>query len=223
MRDDSQAHMWLDASQPLWTGMPKLPGLPDVSVCPVTEIAQGRPLNISRLDAATHAGTHVDAPRHIVADGTPIDEVPLDRLCGPGVVVPVERSAGEAITVEDVLATGAEVAPGSVVLLATGWGRRFTDEGYFDHPHLSLQLAEWLVARQVRMVGVDCCTVDVAVGRRDSTFDYPVHRALLGNGIPIIENLADVSAASGRPVTVCAFPLAVRGGDAAHARVVLAL
>ena len=213
--------MLRDASQPVWTGMPKLPGLPDVAVCPVTEIARGRLLNISRLDAATHAGTHVDAPRHIVADGTPIDEVPLEQLRGPGVVVPVRRAAGEAITVDDVLAAGAEVAEGSVVLLATGWGRRFTDDSYFDHPHLSVELAEWLVARRVRMVGIDCCTVDVAVGRRDAAFDYPVHRALLGNGIPIIENLADVADAAGRPVTVYAFALAVRGGDAAHARVVL--
>lgn len=212
--------LW-DASQALWSGMPRLPGLPDVAVCPVTEIAQGRPLNISRLDVATHAGTHVDAPRHIFAEGTPIDEVALDQLRGPGVVVPVARRAGEAITVDDVLAAGAEVAPGSVVLLATGWGHRFTDESYFDHPHLSVELAEWLVARRVRMVGIDCCTVDVAVERRDPSFAYPVHRALLGNGIPIIENLADVADVAGRPVTVYAFPVAVRGGDAGHARVVL--
>lgn len=201
--------------------MPKLPALPDVEVCPVTEIALGRPLNISRLDIATHAGTHVDAPRHIVADGTPIDEVPLERLRGPGVVVPLARRAGEAITVDDVLATGVEVAPGSVVLLATGWGSRFTEESYFDHPHLSVELAAWLVERRVAMVGIDCCTVDVAVGRRDAAFDYPVHKALLGNGIPIIENLADIAGAAGRPLTVYAFPIAVRGGDAGHVRVVL--
>lgn len=213
--------MLLDASQPLYSGMPRLPGLPEVAVCPVTEISQGKPLNISRLDVATHAGTHVDAPRHAVADGITIDEVDLERLHGPGVVVAVDRAAGSEITVDDVVAGGAEVKAGDIVLLATGWARRFTDESYFDHPHLAVGLANWLVERQVAMVGIDCCTVDVAVGRRTSSFDYPVHRALLGHGIPIIENLADVSTLAGRPVTVYAFPLPVRGGDAAHARVVV--
>jgi len=215
------SHMLLNASHPIWAGMPRLPGLPEVVVCPVTEISEGKPLNISRLEVATHAGTHVDAPRHILPDGAAIDEIGLDRLTGPGVVVPVARQAGEEITVDDVLAGGGEVLDGDIVLLSTGWARQFTEVSYFDHPILSVELAEWLVGRQVKMVGIDCCTVDLPVARRTESFDYPVHRALLGSGTLIIENLADVSAAHGQRVTIYAFPLALVGGDAAHARVVL--
>lgn len=211
--------MLLDVSQPLWAGMPKLPGLPEVSVGAVTQIARGDPLNISRVDVATHAGTHVDAPVHAIAGGKAIDEISLEHMCGPGTVVQVERGPGEEIVVSDL--AGSDVRNGDIVLLATGWADHFGDETYFDHPYPSVELAQWLVDRHVKMVGIDCCTVDMPVGRRPRPFAYPVHKTLLGNDVLIIENLADLASVAGKRGMIYAFPLAWRGADAAHARVVV--
>ncbi|MFP8873954.1 MAG: cyclase family protein, partial [Myxococcota bacterium] len=42
--------------------------------------------------AAEHGGTHIDAPIHFFAGRDHVDEIPLDRLLGPGVVVDVSTT-----------------------------------------------------------------------------------------------------------------------------------
>ena len=213
----------IDASHPIEGGMPRIPLLPEVRVDPVTRIRDGKPLNISMLHLATHAGTHIDAPSHAIEGAATIDEIDLARFRGPGSVISIDRAAGEQIPVSDVAEASPPVEPGDIVLLHTGWSRRFHEESYFDHPYPSVELAHWLVGQRVAMVGVDCVTVDAPVARRPESFDYPIHRILLGAGIPIIENLRNLRSAAGARVTVTAFPLPVRGGDAGHARVIIDL
>lgn len=213
--------MRLDASHSITAGMPKIGVLPEVRIDPVTQIAAGKPLNICELHMATHVGTHIDAPYHAFEDGRTIDELPLDRFSGPGVVIPVRLGAGEEISPDAIEAAGLEVERGDIVLLSTGWAARFHDESYHDHPYPSADLARWLVERGVKMLGVDCVTVDAPPSRRGPDFAYPVHRTLLRSEVLIIENLAALTAAEGRRVVVTAFPLKVHRGDAGHARVVV--
>lgn len=213
--------MRLDASQTIAAGMPRIHVLPEVRIEPVTRIAEGRPLNICELHLATHAGTHIDAPLHAFDGARGIDEMPLEQFYGPGVVVPVSAEAGEEITVDVVEGSGAGVRDGDIVLLSTGWADKFHDAAYADHPYPSKELAAWLVERRVKMLGVDCITVDAPTSQRGSAFAYPVHRTLLGAEVLIIENLASMRPAEGRRVQVYAFPLKVARGDAGHARVVL--
>lgn len=213
--------MRLDASQTIAAGMPRIHVLPEVRIEPVTRITDGRPLNICEMHLATHAGTHIDAPLHAFDGARSIDELPLDQFYGPGVVIPVRAEPGDQVTVADVERAGVEVRDGDIVLLSTGWGRKFFEEAYLDHPYPSVELAEWLVDRKAKMLGVDCITVDAPSSRRGPDFAYPIHRTLLGAEVLIIENLADMGAAEGRRVNVFAFPLKVARGDAGHARVVL--
>jgi kynurenine formamidase len=77
----------VDLSHQIYAGMPRIHVLPEVEFGAVRRIDQGHPLNISELKLATHVGTHVDAPWHFVPNGRTIDQIPLDDLCGPAVVV----------------------------------------------------------------------------------------------------------------------------------------
>lgn len=215
--------MLLDVTQTIAAGMPRIHVLPEVRIDPVTRISEGRPLNISELHLATHAGTHIDAPVHALADGRSIDELPLEQFTGAGAVVSVRRDGGEEISLRDVLDAGVEVRERDILLLDTGWGERFHDEAYTLHPYPSLELAQWCVDQQIKMLGVDCITVDAPVSRRSADFAYPIHRTLLGAEVLIIENLAPLSAASNQRVQIYAFPLKIAAGDAGHARVVLEL
>ncbi len=45
------------------------------------------------LYMAIHTATHIDAPYHFVVDGIPIDQVPLERLVGEGIMLRVEALA----------------------------------------------------------------------------------------------------------------------------------
>jgi arylformamidase len=80
---------------------------------------------------------------------------------------------------------------------------------------VSVDGAGWLIARGVRLVGTDFISIETA---DDPTF--PVHRALLGAGIAIVEGL-DLRNASTGEYTLWCLPLKIHEGDGAPARVVL--
>jgi kynurenine formamidase len=84
--------------------------------------------------SAEHGGTHIDAPVHFAEGRWTVDEIPLDRLVGPGAVIDVrDRCAGDAdyeIRVEDLMrweSEHGEIRPGSIVLLRTGYSQYWPD------------------------------------------------------------------------------------------------
>jgi arylformamidase len=213
--------MLLDVSHPFYSDMPKAAPLAEVKVEPVLRISEGAALDTSELFVPSHAGTHIDAPSHAIADGKTIDQLDPGRFVGPAVVCRTTRGSGEQITVSDVLDGGPEPRSGDMVFLHTGWAAKFGGEDYFDHPSVHPDLARWLVDVGVTLLALDLVTADLAHVRRDEGFDFPVHKILLGNDVLIAENVADLTPFAGRRVYAYAFPLLVRGGDAGHARIVL--
>ena len=95
-----------------------------------------------------HHGTHFDAPRHFIADGPTIDEVPLDRLYGPGVIWHIDAPDRGAIDVADLERATPRMQAGDIVLIDTGWWRYVNTERYEEHPFLTAEAADWLVAQR---------------------------------------------------------------------------
>jgi arylformamidase len=213
----------IDVSHPLHGGMTTVPGLPRVSVEPWTEMAAGDPFDTSKVIMSSHAGTHVDAPAHAIPGGRTIDELELERFCGPAVVVAVSRGVGEEITVQDILDSGPPPEAGDMLLLSTGWDSRFFHPEYHQHPSLDPAVAEWAVELGLSIVGTDTLSPDRPVNRARKDSDFPVHKILLGEEVLIIENLRGLASAVDRRVLAYAFPVLVRGGDAGAVRVVLDL
>lgn len=76
----------VDLSMPLYDAMPVYEGDPPVRIAKVcTHERDG--WEVRRLDMGSHTGTHVDAPLHMHDGGASIDALPLNRFCGPAVVV----------------------------------------------------------------------------------------------------------------------------------------
>ena len=96
--------------------MPKIPILPDVHVQKFFSLEKGHPLNVTELSLPCHAGTHVDAPIHIVPNGKSIDELPVDAFVGTGAVISVKKKGGEEVTAKDLEASGVH-----------GQSRRYSD------------------------------------------------------------------------------------------------
>lgn len=171
--------------------------------------------------ASTHTGTHVDAPRHFIADGPTIDELSVDRFAGPGVVLGVEREEPGEIDAEALAAADGRVESGDIVLLRTGWGERYSEQGYGRYPWLTADAAEWLRDRDIELLGVDTRSPDRPRALRPDGWDaYPVHRTLLAAGTLIAENLRLPAELVGERVEVFGFPVNIRGGDGAPARFV---
>jgi len=210
----------IDLSHEIYDHMPRIAILPEVEVSCLFSIAEGKPLNISQVKLATHAGSHIDAPYHAFEDGPTIDQLPLDAFVGRGAVVPVQRGAGEAIPAADLENSGVQVERGDILLVQTGWDAHFTAPEYASYPYLGEDACRWMVERGIKLVALDCLSPDMPLAQRPPDFAYPAHRTLLRANIPIIENLRNFGAVEGARFRVLALPLRLRGGDGAQARVV---
>ena len=193
----------LDISVPLREKMVTYPGDPVVRLELAKSIAEGDVVNLTRMDFGLHSGTHVDAPVHFLDGDAGIDSTPLDALIGPCEVVEVPD-----LTRDSVLRApeGAErvlfKTPNSEL-----WG---LDEFAEDFVRLDGDAASALVARGVRLVGVDYLSVG----------DEAAHHALLGAGVVPVEGL-DLRGVEPGPYELVCLPLRVIGADGAPARAIL--
>lgn len=174
-------------------------------------MSRGDHNNSSGVNMSVHAGTHLDAPFHFVPNGTTIDSLPLDLFIGPAVVHAVE--ADGYIKAEHV----AQVDLGDVprVLFKTR-NSQLLKKSTYDPGFVafSVDAAEALVARGVRLVGLDY----LSVAHADE--QIPVHRAFLDHGVALLEGVDLSEIKPGRYELLC-FPVRLRGSDGAPCRAVL--
>jgi len=210
----------LDLSHPLETGMPVYPGTEPVSVeRRATRESDG--YRTTRLDLDSHAGTHVDAPAHLV-DGHSLHEIPLDRFTFAATAVdlrpldsrePISRSAlREAISID--------VEAVDIVVLATGWDEHWGTDRYFDHPYVSREAASWLAAHDCDL-GVDTINPDPTPTENadDEPAGFPVHETLFEADRVILENLRGLERLPDR-FELRAYPLRFADADASPVRAV---
>lgn len=202
----------LDVSVPLTPGIPAYPGNPEFELQAIKRIAEGASSNVSRLVMGTHTGTHVDAPRHFFDEGIGVDALPLDLLLGRTRVVEIRKRGGigaaelaEAVLREDIR-----------ILLKTSNSALWNGEGFHsDYTHLTEGGARYLVDQGVKVVGIDYLSVE-----QFKKAGAPAHRALLSQGVIIIEGLNLAEAEPGMYEMYC-LPLRIAGADGAPARVIL--
>lgn len=209
----------IDLSQPFSDGMYHSRLFPRPKLESLLRIEEAG-CNVTQASFAVHVGTHVDAPTHFIPHGRTIEKVQLDEVAGAAVCISVERGAREQITVED-LRTGPSIRDGDILFVRTGWSRFFADhERYRQYPYLSVEAAQWLLDRRIKMLALDCPSPDMPEGNRPEGFSWPVHHLLLGNDVLIAENLTNLDQIAGRRFRALALPIAMVGADGAPARIV---
>lgn len=183
---------------------------------------RGASVNVGALILSVHAGTHADAPFHFDAAGPTVDALPLDAFVGRACVLDVTGAAkaNGRITAGD-LAPAADLlrAAPRLLLRTGGWldSARFPDAvPVLDAP----SVIPFLQKRGVVLVGLDLPSFDALDSK-----DLPVHHALAGANIQLLEGL-DLHAVPLDPnganvFELMALPLSVVGADAAPVRAVL--
>ncbi len=196
---------FVDLSVALNEKTPFYPGDPATKIAP-SAVMETDGYEDHYISVGTHVGTHIDAPRHMIAGGKSLHEYPIENFVGPGVVI----NTGKDITLEKVKESN--IREGDIVLFNTGTSKEYFQPSYYDnYPTLTEEIAEYLVSKKVKMIGVDTCSVDPEV--------FPVHKSLLKNDILIIENLTNLDALAGLNFTVYALPLKLEI-DGSPARVI---
>lgn len=214
---------WYDLTQPFHGDIPHSASQPDPEFETIRSVEEDGG-NVQEYTARTHVGTHVDAPLHFVPGGATIDELPLDRFAGEGVVLDVERDDPGEIRLEAFEAAAADaggVREGDIVLVRTGWGAKFEGGGdYQRYPWLAGEVGEWLLDREVKFLGVDTISPDEPRAMRADDYDaYPIHRTLLPEEVLIAEHLY-LEDVAGERLELFGFPLKFRGGDGSPIRMV---
>jgi kynurenine formamidase len=210
---------WTDLSHVLSAAVPRVSTFPAPRFGKLMAMPED-PLSVTEIRMAAHIGTHLDAPSHFIAGAPAIDQIPLDRLRGQGVVWHLARRSGETIGPGDLDAASPPARPGDMVLLDTGWSRLSGTAAYDDHPWLSTAAAAWLADRQVSLLGLDLPTPDLPVPRRPAQgFGWPVHKMLLPRGVIMVEHLTGVGPLAGQRVEIIIGALNIEGADGTPARV----
>lgn len=193
-----------------------------------------------RYSAAEHGGTHLDSPVHFAKGRHTVDEIPLERLIGPAIVVDVTKQCTNnpdyQVSVADLQTwerTNGRIANGTIVLLRTGFGKFYPDRKRYlgtdergpdavaklHFPGLHPDTARWLTQnRNIKAIGLDTASIDYG----QSTL-FESHRTLFDKNIPAFENVANLDQLPLKGFSVIALPMKIKGGSGGPLRIVALL
>ena len=84
---------WIDITIPLNDKIPILTlgdggagPVPDPTVYRFFDVDKGDKVTMSRIEMASHDGTHIDAPLHFIPGGMTIDNMPIETMSVPPVL-----------------------------------------------------------------------------------------------------------------------------------------
>lgn len=190
--------------------------------------------------SAEHGGTHVDAPIHFFQDRQTVDQIPLGRLVGDGVVVDVSEACARdrdyQIGVDDLRRWETKHQSQLVdviVLLRTGYSRHWGDRakylgthktgpeavGDLHFPGLDPAAADWLVRhRSIKAIGIDTPSIDYGQSQL-----FQSHVKLFEHNVPAFENVANLGPLPERGFNIVALPMKIGGGSGAPLRIIALL
>ncbi len=191
--------------------------------------------------AEEHGGTHFDAPLHFGHPGSrTVEQIPLQELMGPGVVVDVsERALNDRdylVSVSDLLEWESKygsMPDGAIILLRTGYGQFWPDPlaytgtdlqgdeavAHLSFPGLDPEAAQWLVDnRNINAIGLDTPSID-----RGQSVYFKSHQILCAAEITIYENVANLEKLPEAGSFIIALPMKIKGGSGAPLRIIAML
>jgi arylformamidase len=202
----------IDVTVPLDANVPVYPGNTPFSIEAIKRMSRGDSSNLSSLHLSAHAGTHVDAPGHMLDGGGDTESLPMELLIGRARVIEVTTRTGIG---RDDLA-GHDLSEDLRLLIKTSNSRLWASpEFHKDYVGVTEAGARYLVEHGIKVVGVDYLSVE-----EFKKPGAPAHRTLPGAGVIVIEglNLRDVD--PGIYEMFC-LPMRIIGSDGAPARVLL--
>jgi len=194
----------------------------------------------NKYTASEHGGTHIDSPIHFAQGKQTLDEIPLERLIGPAVVIDVTQNAlsdpDYQIGVKDFTDWESKNGPipdGSIVLLNTGYAKYWPDRVKYmgtdkrddeavknlHFPGLDPKAAKWLVEnRNINAIGLDTPSIDYGQSQL-----FESHRILFKENIPAFENVVNLDNLPPKGAIIIALPMKIKGGSGGPLRIIAML
>lgn len=171
-------------------------------------------------------GTHMDAPSHFIPGSWNISDIPLERLIIPACILNLRKEMSPDLMIlphhiEEYEHQYGKIEEKSLVIASTGWEKYWNEpekyrnadsSGQLHFPSFSKETAELLVKRKIAGIGIDTLSPDKGPL-------FPVHQAILGAQMYILENLAHLDRMPAKGAYVIAFPQKARDASESTARV----
>ena len=187
--------------------------------------------------AAEHGGTHIDAPVHFAKGRHSVDQIPLEQLLGPAIVIDVtaqcRTNADYRVMVEDFTnweRRNGRIPAGAIVFLRTGFGKFYPDRKRYlgtdergaaavaklHFPGLHPDAARWLtINRSIKAIGLDTASIDYG-----QSTQFESHRTLFDKNIPALENVANLDKLPLKGFRVVALPMKIEHGSGGPLRII---
>ena len=219
----------------------------ETQVCPCDKVpvvenyatTEEEGVNVKFMKMGTHTSTHIDAPYHISKSGKTLNDFPVERFIGQGIVIDFsDKGDIYEITREDIMAHADELKKVDFAILNTGWAKYYGTWDFFRHPYLSGDAALALVELGIKIVGTDGSSADAAYGfstakrLENPTFSEileniereniknEAHAALLGNECLIVEYMCNLEQLPKEAATYSFLPLKLMEADGSPVRAI---
>jgi kynurenine formamidase len=180
---------------------------------------------VQSISAKCGTGTHIDAPSHCIINGKNIDELELEQLFIPCIVIDlsdkIKNDHNYVVTINDIITfenTHGIITNNSFVIIRTGWDKYWDDVLKYRNelifPSIAIDVANYLIKQNIVGLGVDTLSPDLA------NSDYPVHKIILGNNKYIVENIANSHLMPPIGSYVIILPIKIKNGTEAPVRIV---
>lgn len=206
----------IDLTHTITNGMPVYPGTNAPRITQSSTVPQNG-FAEKELTFCSHAGTHMDAPAHIINNAETLDALPTATFIGSACLIDV--SSASAISLDVLKKQKKTIAQCDFVIFASGHEKYWGTEAYFSQfPVLDKEAAIWLTTQNIKGVGIDAISFDTMDAR-----ELLIHTILLSHGLVLIENLTNLESVTEPIFTFAALPLKVHKSDGAPVRAIAML
>lgn len=176
-----------------------------------------------KFTMGSHCGTHVDAPRHFVADGITIDQYSLSDLIGEALLINLGiLEPGVIITEAHLSEYINQIKENSIkrLVFRADWSRFWNTRQYYkDWPYFSSEAIDTLVGLGIKLIGIDFPSPDSAYFGDDCSLDSPNHKKIFNANIILVEYLTNLDKLKSGKIFLIVMPLNLIGFDGAPSRV----
>jgi kynurenine formamidase len=208
----------IDLSLTISESIPNFPGSPKPHFINWSNIKDDG-YNLELLFLSSHTGTHIDAPYHFAKNGQKINQIPLDRLVGNGILIKLRKDRNMSITKSDITSfekNNGIIPDHSSVFFYTTWQKNLKNDNYFtENPGLDTSAAKYLTSKKINLVGTDSPSIDLG---KDESFS--VHHIFSKNNILIVENLTNLNKIPSKEFTFTILPLKIKDATGSPVRAI---
>ncbi len=208
----------IDLTLTISKSIPSFPGSPKPQFLSWSDLRDDG-YNLELLFLSSHTGTHIDAPFHFVKNGIKVDQIPLDRLAGTGLLIKIPKPRNSAISASDIRSfekRSGKIPDRSSVFFYTGWQKNLKRENYFlENPGLNESAAKYLASKKTSLVGIDSPSIDLG---KDKSFS--VHHIFSKNNVLIVENLTNLQKISSVEFDFTVLPLKLKDATGSPVRAI---